>query len=473
MIYRTDIDFKPENIEAASKKVYDAIIIGGGTSGLLSALTLIENGKKVALFEAGSFSLLTHLTNTELRFQRELTDSVRSSFQYTQKMPDGNNFGPNFSCLGGRGLFWNGASPRFQPHDFDGWQLSYEEMIPYYEWAEKEFRVSDSYGRTDLAQKAINTINEKLDLKAISAPFAFNDSKEYYGMLPSGISSALGIFFRNTFQKDRKELIDIFCNSFVKKINLSITNNATGVIASINKTQLVEFKANIIIVAGGGIESIKLLKNSNVPDPHYRIGKGIQEHLFYRTFWDGSSFFDSSKKDAATIFIPSESQNSEQIEIHAPGRYLFATDNEQSWEPDNRELYHIMIRSFAATEKSDNNFVAFNTDNIGNSIVHFSHSDKDRSMMQKMKSKVSIIGASLNLSIIEERFASFGGSYHEAGGLDMGNDPKTSVTDKAGRVHTCENIYVLDASVFPIIGATNPHLTLAALSRKQTLNICK
>ena len=110
MIYRTDIDFKPERIEAASKKNYDTIIIGGGTSGLIAALTLIEQGKSVALFEAGTFSLFTHLTNTELRFQRELTDSIRNSFQYTQKLPDGNNFGPNFSCFGGRGLFWNGLS---------------------------------------------------------------------------------------------------------------------------------------------------------------------------------------------------------------------------------------------------------------------------------------------------------------------------------------------------------------------------
>lgn len=90
-----------------------------------------------------------------------------------------------------------------------------------------------------------------------------------------------------------------------------------------------------------------------------------------------------------------------------------------------------------------------------------------------MKTKVKNIGEVLNLKMLEERIASFGGSYHEAGGLDMGTDEKTSVTDPNGRVHTCENIYVMDASTFSNIGATNPHLTLAALSRKQTLNLCK
>jgi choline dehydrogenase-like flavoprotein len=473
MIYRTDIDFKVESIEAASKKSYDAIIIGGGTSGLISALTLIENGKKVALFEAGTFSLFSHLTNTDLRFQRELTDSIRNSFQYTQKLPDGGNFGPNFSCLGGRSLFWNGASPRFQPHDFNGWPISYDELIPFYEWAEKEFRVSNSYGQTELAKKTINTINEGLKLNSIPAPFAFNDTKEHFGMLPSGVSSGLGLFLRNISLKERKELIDIFCNSFVNKINLSATDKATGISVSLNKSQLVEFKAENIIVACGGIESIKLLRNSNIPDPNNRIGKGIQEHIFYRSFWDGSSFFDISKKDAATVFIPSESQDSEQIEIHAPGRYLFATDNEQEWNPNNSEFYQVMIRSFAATEKSDGNYVEINNDEIGNSIINFSHSGKDKARMEKMKTKVRGIGEVLSLKIIEDRFAAFGGSYHEAGGLDMGSDEKTSVTDKSGRVHKCENIFVMDASVFPKIGATNPHLTLAALSRKQTLNLCK
>jgi choline dehydrogenase-like flavoprotein len=473
MVYTNAADFKPENIEAAAKIVYDAIIIGGGTSGLIAALTFIENGKKVALFEAGPYSLFTHLTNTELRFQRELTDSVRSSFQYTQKLPDGNNFGPNFSCLGGRGMFWNGTAPRFRPHDFNGWPISYEEMIPYYEWAEQEFRVSPSYGQTELGNKVIHAINDRLGLKSVPAPFAFNDTSNYAGMLPSGVSSGLGVFFRNTSRKARKDLVNVFCNSFVRKINFSSSNKATGIVANINNGNPVEFTANTIIVACGGLESVKLLKNSNVPDPDQRIGKGIQEHIFYRSFWNGNAFFHPSKKDAATVFIPSEAQDSEQVELHAPGRYLFATDNEQDWKPDNSELYQVMIRSFAATEKTDSNFVEIQSDTIGNSIVHFAHSAKDKAMMDKMKAKVGSIGAALELNLLEERFASFGGSYHEAGGLDMGDDAKRAVTDKTGRVHTCEQLYVMDAAVFPVIGATNPHLTLAALSRKQALNLCK
>ena len=473
MIYRTEKDFAPESIERASNTLYDAIIIGGGTSGLVSALTLIEQGKKVALFEAGGFSLFTHISNTELRFQREVLDSVRSSFQYTQRLNDGSNFGPNFSCLGGRGLFWNGASPRFQPHDFNDWPITYEELIPYYEWAEMQFRVSHEYGNSELARKTIATLRNKLKLNAVPAPFALSDNKMYNGMLPSGIASGLSIFLRNNSSKERKELIDVFTNSFVSSINFSSSNKADGVNVIVNKKQKCLFRARVVIIACGGIESIKLLLNSGVQDPYNRIGKGIQEHIFYRTFWDGTKFFNEGKKDAATLFIPSLTQDTEQIEIHAPGRYLFATDSEQIWKPNNSELYDVMIRSFAATEKVENNYFESGHPELGNSLIRFSYSSRDVETMKQMKSKVISIGDALEMKLNEERFASKGGSYHESGGLDMGNDIKSSVTDKFGRIHTTDNVYVIDASVFTKIGATNPHLTLAALSRKQTLNISK
>jgi choline dehydrogenase-like flavoprotein len=45
------------------------------------------------------------------------------------------------------------------------------------------------------------------------------------------------------------------------------------------------------------------------------------------------------------------------------------------------------------------------------------------------------------------------------------------VTDAGGRVHQTSNVYVVDASTFPTIGATNPHTTIAALARMQSLKM--
>lgn len=54
--------------------------------------------------------------------------------------------------------------------------------------------------------------------------------------------------------------------------------------------------------------------------------------------------------------------------------------------------------------------------------------------------------------------------YHPAGGLRMGTDPKTSVTDAWGRVHGTRNLFVSGSGLYPTIGTANPTLTLVALA---------
>ena len=53
---------------------------------------------------------------------------------------------------------------------------------------------------------------------------------------------------------------------------------------------------------------------------------------------------------------------------------------------------------------------------------------------------------------------------HIMGGMRMGDDPATSVTDGYGRVRTLDNVFVTDASVFASAGAGNPTLTLMAVA---------
>ncbi|MDI6402500.1 GMC family oxidoreductase [Balneolaceae bacterium ANBcel3] len=55
------------------------------------------------------------------------------------------------------------------------------------------------------------------------------------------------------------------------------------------------------------------------------------------------------------------------------------------------------------------------------------------------------------------------GSQHQSGTCRMGNDPKTSVTDKYGRVHDIDNLFIADGSLHVTNGAFNPVLTIMAL----------
>ncbi len=56
------------------------------------------------------------------------------------------------------------------------------------------------------------------------------------------------------------------------------------------------------------------------------------------------------------------------------------------------------------------------------------------------------------------------GGQHQAGTCRMGNDPLTSVTDKWGRVHDHDNLYIMDASLHVTNGGFNPVLTILALA---------
>jgi choline dehydrogenase-like flavoprotein len=54
------------------------------------------------------------------------------------------------------------------------------------------------------------------------------------------------------------------------------------------------------------------------------------------------------------------------------------------------------------------------------------------------------------------------GVAHQAGTCRFGTDPATSVLDVDCKAHEVDNLYVVDTSFFPSIGAVNPALTAMA-----------
>ena len=55
------------------------------------------------------------------------------------------------------------------------------------------------------------------------------------------------------------------------------------------------------------------------------------------------------------------------------------------------------------------------------------------------------------------------GGQHQAGTCRMGNDPKSSVTNRYGQIHEIDNLFVADASLHVTNGGFNPALTIMAL----------
>ncbi|MFC9930647.1 GMC family oxidoreductase [Streptomyces sp. NPDC127190] len=164
--------------EAAANVLYDAVIVGGGISGSLIALRLSNAGKRVLMLEAGPAEDLT-LRGYERyldRFYSAISKDNQAPYPavpnapmprgtdarpITPGAPDASSYivqsGPFATdttytrVLGGTTMHWEGKTLRMLPEDFrmrtlygEGadWPLSYEDLAPYYNEAEREIGVS-------------------------------------------------------------------------------------------------------------------------------------------------------------------------------------------------------------------------------------------------------------------------------------------------------------------------------------------
>ena len=155
-----------------SPKEYDAVIVGSGAGGGMSANVLAEAGLKVAVMEAGPFfDPKDPETMTQLKFPYESPrrggwtkarnfgefDMAYGGWSlegepYTQK-DDSNFMWFRSRMLGGRTNHWGRISLRFGPVDFkhythdgvgDDWPIGYEDVKPYYDKLDKMIGVFGS-----------------------------------------------------------------------------------------------------------------------------------------------------------------------------------------------------------------------------------------------------------------------------------------------------------------------------------------
>ena len=68
----------------------------------------------------------------------------------------------------------------------------------------------------------------------------------------------------------------------------------------------------------------------------------------------------------------------------------------------------------------------------------------------------------LDHSLYLHKSMPIGATAHQAGTVRFGTDPATSALDTNCRAHDVDNLYVVDTSFFPSIGAVNPSLTAMA-----------
>jgi choline dehydrogenase-like flavoprotein len=142
----------------AQKKVYDVCVIGSGAAGGFMVNELTAAGADTILIEAGSKGRLEDLYIHDwpydlpkrgfgLNKQASLYgDDIGNAIEYR-----GDRVGVDrIRTLGGRTFHWNAVCLRFSADDFrerslhgveEDWPLSYEEIAPFYSFAERRMHV--------------------------------------------------------------------------------------------------------------------------------------------------------------------------------------------------------------------------------------------------------------------------------------------------------------------------------------------
>lgn len=151
---------------------YDAIVIGSGAGGGVSACQLTESGRTVLLVERGPYPPVRDLARDHLRNARTDIGFDHRSLPASKENPrtllvgdqtlvlEANDprWGSNANILGGGTRIYGAQAWRFTPEDFSmaatygvpegsalaDWPISYDEMEPYYSQAEWEIGVSGS-----------------------------------------------------------------------------------------------------------------------------------------------------------------------------------------------------------------------------------------------------------------------------------------------------------------------------------------
>jgi choline dehydrogenase-like flavoprotein len=456
--------------ETSVAQPWDAVVVGAGAAGLSAARALVERGRRVAVIEAGPLVLLTHTSTTDLRFDGAGLTRLRAMFEYSPRHAGGGNFGHLIGCVGGRALFWNGAAPRFAAEDFAAWPLSLGDLAPHYEWAERDLRVTRDFGAGGLGETVCRLLRES-GLPAEQGPYAVDTRATRDGWIGGTVGNPIASLLRANLLSSKQPRLRLAARSFARRILLGSDGKAAGVaVTDLDGGGEQELRSRSVVLAAGGLESVRLAMASVLPDRSGRLGKGIVDHLFCRAYHLVSpAIYDPEKPEAAIVAVRAEGSRAFQLEIHMPSDNLFVQNEYSVWKPAGDRAYAAMVRSFAPLQPREDCFVELgSSDEPGDYTVHFSYSKADLALLDAMAAGIEQVGVALKAEELGavERFSP-GDSHHEGGGMAMGTDPSTAVTDPFGRSHAVPNVVVADASAWPTVSAANPCLTITALARRQ------
>ena len=477
--------------------LYDVCIIGSGPAGTTVAQTLVKKGLQVLMLESGK-NIAGWLFDK--RFKRLASYECSGTADYPLKNTRGR-------LLGGTSNFWTGRCTRLHSSDFEQnpytpfgnpWPITYSELDPYYEQAEKTLRVRGDH-LSDFGPPRNNPLPVSLkgDLSGLKSLLS------EVGITADCSPTATPTKGFRLFRVQEEILADILnasnltliVGATVTRLLTGIDNEITGAeVHSVTGEKKVA-RAKTFVIAGGGIETPRLLlysKSEGFPD-----GLGNASGLVGRGFNDhpAVNFFGSVRHTKSTISpfpkIVRSHQYYHAFRSEGLGSVLLVFRQAWAFPHHNLPLLGLSklsnlpaaIKSFlgriakptlyigATIEQNlvDSNRVTLSQNEVdvfGKPLahLHLDYSDEDLKTLERSRELILGIYQKLGATDVKEGESSW--SRHHQSTCRMGDDPAKSVVDKNLRVHGINNLYACGSEVFVTGGAMQPCLTIVALAHR-------
>ncbi len=405
------------------------------------------------------------------------------------------------------------------------WPITYEELEPYYERAEWEIGIAGD-GEANRFQAprrrgypmppvppttthhALKQGAEALGWNTFPTPLAINTAPRGGRAACIQCDHCVGFACpsnakngtQNTMIPRALEtrLCDLVVHSMAERIDTDARGNVTGVtyFAEENgQTIRRSATAHAVISSAGAIESARLLLNS-AADMHPRglgneydiVGRNLQGHyypgaqgMFDRNLYDGQgpgvSISTCQFNHGNPGIIGGGMLADEFIKLPIIFWYRCNPGDIPRWGQKNkdwmREGYGRSIQVMGPVQDIPNpecrtTIDSAIRDRYGIPVARLSgttHPETVKTAEFMRQRAVEWLEASGAVKIWSSApVLGMSGGQHQAGTCRMGDDPKSSVTDKWGRVHGHDNLYCMDASLHVTNGGFNPVLTIMALS---------
>jgi gluconate 2-dehydrogenase alpha chain len=276
--------------------------------------------------------------------------------------------------------------------------------------------------------------------------------------------------------------------------------------------------ADVVVLAASAIETIRLALLSAFPDKSGKLGRRLMLHAFV----DGTAIFTDERMHAYRGRSVTQCVE-DGVDPDFPGARAFARDHglpylrgglmelggsqdpiseAQSYQtllsfvraakPFGTEFKQLMRSSILRDRLAGCSFIGHDLPYLSHTVtldptvkdvfglpvarVTWSAGKHEQVAQQfwipKLKSMLTKAGADVAVAVpATDNSGGLPTGNHIMGGMMMGTDPDTSVTDAHGRVHGLDNVYVADGSVFVTSGAHNPTNTIMAVALRNVRHL--